>query len=290
MHFGLDSEYGELTSVLLYKPEPAIAGHPDPRAVQHLAPIDHVELTTQLDGVVGTFSSLGISVNLIEPPEDPSDPANFNMMFCRDLFFMTPEGAILSNMANETRRGEVSHAARAFAKAGIPVLHRIDGEGRFEGADALWIDRKLVAVGVGNRTNMEGFEQIKAVLGKQGIDTVPLTSTQQRTQHLLGSLQFVDNDMVLVREDIVSPELLTFLAKHDLRIVRIPENPEVRNRQAMNIVTVAPRRIVMTADCPESRMIYLEAGIEVVAELPISQLINGAGGLACATGILARTG
>jgi N-dimethylarginine dimethylaminohydrolase len=290
MLFGLDSEYGELTSVLIYKPGPAIAGHSDPPAVQHLAPIDHGELTAQLDGVIGAFTSLGVSVNLIEPPEDPSDPVNFNMMFCRDLFFMTPEGAILSSMANETRRGEVGHAARAFAKAGIPVLHRIDEKGRFEGADALWIDRKLVAVGVGNRTNVEGFEQIKAVLGKQGIDTVPLPSTQQRTQHLLGSLQIADRDLALVREGIISPEILIFLAKHDYRVVRIPENPEVRNRQAMNIVTVAPRRIIMTDNCPETRKIYLEAGIEVAAELPISQLIHGAGGLACATGTLARKG
>lgn len=44
----------------------------------------------------------------------------------------------------------------------------------------------------------------------------------------------------------------------------------------------------MAAGCPETKQIYRNAGIEVVAELPILQLINGAGGLACATGILAR--
>jgi len=288
MRFGLDSEYEELTSVLLYKPEPAIAAHTDPTAVQHLAPINHEELSEQLDRVIDTFTSLDAHITLIDPPEDPFDSSNFNMMFCRDLFFMTPEGAILANMANETRRGEVSHAACTFEKGGIPVLHTIFGEGRFEGADALWINKRLIAVGVGNRTNMQGFEQIKAVLRKQGIDSVPLPSTQKATQHLLGSLQIVDRDLALVREEIISSETITFLKKQDFKIVGIHESPEVRSRQAMNIVTVAPRKVIMTAGCPETRRIYLDAGIEVVAELMISQLINGSGGLACTTGTLAR--
>jgi N-dimethylarginine dimethylaminohydrolase len=288
MNFGLDSEYAELTSVLLYKPEPAIAAHPDPSAVQHLAPINHEELTRQLDRLIETFTFLGIHVTLVDPPEETSDTSNYNMMFCRDTFFMTPKGAVLANMANETRRGEVSHAARTFAKAGIPVLHTVDGDGRFEGADALWVNKGLVAVGVGNRTNMPAFMQLQTVLRKQGIDSVPLPSTQRATQHLLGSLQFVDRDMALVREGIISPQTLTLLEKHDFRIVRIPESIEVRNRQAMNIVTVAPGKVIMTAGCPETREKYLDAGIEVIAELPISQLINGAGGLACTTGTLAR--
>jgi len=290
MQFGLDSEYAELTSVLLYKPGPAISDHPDPSAVQHLAPINHDELTGQLDRLIETFAFLGIQVTLIDPPAEISDTSNYNMMFCRDIFFMTPKGAILANMANETRRDEVSHAARRLERAGIPLLHTISGEGCFEGADALWIDKGLVAVGVGNRTNMQGFEQIKSVLRKQSVDTVPLPSTQRRTQHLLGSLQIVDKDLALVREELISPEAITFLEKHDFKIVGIPENLEVRSRQAMNIVTVAPRKVIMTAGCPETRQIYLDAEIEIVAELMISQLINGSGGLACTAGTLARKG
>jgi len=289
MRFGLDSEYKELTSVLLYKPAPAIGAHPDPQSIQHLAPINHEELTVQLDELIDTFTSLDVHVTLIDPPEDPSDSSNYNMMFCRDLFFMTPEGAILANMANETRRGEVCHAARRLEQAEIPVLHTISGEGRFEGADALWINKGLVAVGVGNRTNIQGFEQITAVLSKQGIDSFSLPSTQKTTQHLLGSLQIADKDLALVREEIISPETVAFLEKHEFRVIGIPENLEVRNRQAMNFVTVAPRKVIMTAACPETKHIYLDAGIDVVAELAISQLINGSGGLACTTGTLARS-
>ena len=180
--YGLDSEYAPLTAILLYKPSPAIAAHSAPAQIQHNAPIDHTILTRELDSLIALYHSLQIKVQLIKQPDDPSDVSNFNMMFCRDLLFMTPEGAILANMANETRSVETAHAARTLDLAGIPLLAAISVEGRFEGADALWINRKLVAVGVGNRTNFAGYEQIKKILAKIGIEAVALPSTQQITQ------------------------------------------------------------------------------------------------------------
>jgi arginine deiminase len=56
----------------------------------------------------------------------------------------------------------------------------------------------------------------------------------------------------------------------------------------MNVVTVAPRRVIMAAGCPGLKRLYEKAGLRVAAEVKISQLINGAGGIACATGILSR--
>jgi hypothetical protein len=44
----------------------------------------------------------------------------------------------------------------------------------------------------------------------------------------------------------------------------------------------------MPAGCPETRRTFEDAGIEVAGEIRITELLQGAGGLACATGILAR--
>jgi len=288
MRFGLNSEYDRLTKVLLFQPGAAIDNHPDPQTIQHLAPINYLELSKQLTVVIDKFREIGIDVCIIPKLDDPADCSNYNMMFCRDLLFMTPAGAIMANMANETRRREVGHAARKLLVEKIPVLHTVSGAGRFEGADALWINKNLVAVGVGNRTNLAGYEQLKKILANIDIEAVALPSTQQTTQHLLGSVQIIARDLALVRTELVTPEVITFLASHGFRIVSIPENDEVQSRQAMNTVTVAPGKVVMTAGCPKTKRLYLDAGIEIIAELAISQLINGAGGLACATGTLAR--
>ena len=71
-------------------------------------------------------------------------------------------------------------------------------------------------------------------------------------------------------------------------IVAVPETEEVSRRQGMNIVTIAPRTVIMPSGCPGLKALYLKAGLTIAAEVEISQLVNGAGGLACATGILAR--
>lgn len=283
------TEYSELKAVLLYKPSARIAAHPEPEKIKHNAPIDYRILSDEFDRIVELYRSLNVHVTMIAPPHNQEDPSNYNMMFCRDLFFMTPEGAVLAQMANDVRRGEVAHAAATLLKRSTPVVHEICGDGRFEGADALWVTPKLVAVGIGNRTNMPAFEQLQKVLKKTGVNAVALPSTQNHTQHLLGSLQIVDRDLALVRAGIISPEINGFLAKNGFKIIDVPENSEVCSRQAMNIVTISPRKIIMTTGCPATRKIYEDAGIEVVAEVEISQFINGAGGLACMTGILARS-
>jgi N-dimethylarginine dimethylaminohydrolase len=228
-------------------------------------------------------------VVLMDPTPLGADRSyRYNLMYCRDLFFMTPQGAILSNMANSTRSEEPLYAGRTLEACGIPLLHTVCGEGRFEGADALWLGKNLVLVGVGNRTNCQGYQQIKTVLHQQGVKCLQVPSYQTQTQHLLGTLQIVDGNLALLRHGIADHALGRLLETHGFEIIRIPENHEVRTRQAMNIVTVAPRTILMTAGCPETRSLFEEAGLTIAAELELTQLLQGAGGLACATGIVAR--
>ena len=288
---GVNSEYGRLCAVLLHRPGPEIAGYPDPAGILHLRPVDYAALMREYDTVIDAFELSGIAVTLIDPPSTGADQwCRYNMMYCRDLFFMTPHGAIMAHMANTIRGEEPLYAARTLHALGIPLVHTVSGTGRFEGADALWLRDDLVLVGVGNRTNRQGYRQLRDVLEQQGVQCVSLPSSQMITQHLLGSVQIVDRDLALVRHEIIAPAIIRFLEGEGFTVISIPENREVRCQQAMNIVTIAPRIVVMTAGCPETKGLYLEAGLTIAAELDLTQLINGAGGLACATGIVARTG
>lgn len=287
--FGVNTEYAPLTSLLLHRPGPEIGNYLDPQRIQHLAAIDYQALMLEFDAIIDCFEALGIEVDLIDStPLNDDNWYRFNLMYCRDLFFMTLRGAILAGMANATRFAEPLYAARSLKSLGIPLLHTVGDAGRFEGADAIWLNERLVMVGVGNRTNSQGYDQVAAVLEGQGVRCVPVPSGQTRTQHLLGTVQIVDWDLALVRHEITDAEVIALLAGHGYRIVTIDESYEVRTRQAMNIVTVAPRTIVMTAGCPETRSVYEKAGLIIAAELELTQLMHGAGGLACATAIVGR--
>jgi N-dimethylarginine dimethylaminohydrolase len=287
--FAVNSEYKKLSAVMLHVPGTEIDSYPDPLMIRHLAPIDHRALILEFDAVIACYNHLGIEVHLIDPTAmDDGRDYLYNMMYCRDLFVMTPHGAIMANMADTVRSQEPQYAARTIRSLSVPLLHVVSGDGQFEGADALWIRDDLVLVGVGNRTNRQGYQQVRDVLERQGVTCVSLPSCQTITQHLLGSVQIVDTNLALVRIEIVDRKLVEFLEENGFKVIAIPENSEVQMRQAMNIVTVAPRRVIMTAGCPETKKLYIKGGLTIEAELELTQLINGAGGLACATGIVAR--
>ena len=282
---GLNSEFSKLEEVLLYSPpsKPLIIKNPE--KAQHLRRLDWKTLRHELDRLEKIFIRQGVKVHRLKA--DWFAPTKPNLMFARDHFFMTPWGAILSRMASPVRAGEEKWAQKALADLGIPLLHIVRGRGTFEGADALWLSPRTVIVGTGNRTNKTAYLQIKKVLNEFKVRVIAVTLPRQ-VQHLLGLLQIVDRQLALVRTEISDPKLIKLLKTHDFRIISILESEEVTERQGMNVVTLAARRIIMPAKCPQLKRIYERAGLKILAEAPITQLLNAAGGIACSVGVLAR--
>jgi N-dimethylarginine dimethylaminohydrolase len=289
MNHYCNSEYRPLRSVLLSVPSPEIEKVDEPGKALYSKIIDYDILKKEYDKLVKVYKKLKIKVNFINVKKiaDTDPRYKFNLMFVRDLFFMTPKGAILSRMSSEIRRDEVRYAERALKNIKVPIIGSIQGEGTLEGADALWVNEKLVLLGVGNRTNTKGFLSLKKELRRQGAQCVPVP-VPGGVLHLLGALQFVDSGLALVRTELVDIKIIDLLKKNRIRIIAIPENREVRAKYAMNFVTVAPKRIIMPADCPRTKRIYENSGIKIIAEIRTTQLNNGGGGIACATGILSR--
>ena len=56
---------------------------------------------------------------------------------------------------------------------------------------------------------------------------------------------------------------------------------------ALNFVTLAPRRILMAADCPATQRFFEQAGIHCTT-VEIDELVKAAGGIGCLSGILER--
>lgn len=285
----VDSEYKRLKAVLLYCPGKELEAIKNPNDVQHVGRISPAKIEKEYRSIISVYEKLGIKVYLIDPRSFGANgkPDKYNLMYVRDLFFNTPEGAVVARMASRVRAGEEKYAASALAAMGVPVNRTVAGKGLFEGADALWLSPRTVMCGIGNRTNREGYSQLRAMLEAQGVEAVPV-ELPRTVQHLLGLVQIVDVDLALVRTQSASSEITCILKKKGFSIVPVPETDEVRIRQGMNIVTVAPRSVIMPRGCPGLKRIFRKAGICVAAEAGISQLINGAGGLACATGILSR--
>ena len=89
---GINAEWTRLQSVLLHPPGPELTALGDPESAQ-LLEIPNWELARQQhDAMSQAFGEAGVAVHYVEPAGEPSP----NQIFCADLFFMTPEGAILA--------------------------------------------------------------------------------------------------------------------------------------------------------------------------------------------------
>lgn len=281
--WGVAAEWAPLRAVLLHRPGTEIKSAPDdPNAVQMLAAVDFERMRREHDALAEAYRSAGVTVHYLEPVTAPPP----NTIFMRDLFFMTPEGAVLARPASTVRAGEEVRVARRLADLDIPILRSVRGAGTFEGADALWMDENTVLLTTGLRTNDEGATQVQALLEEMGVEVVRV-DLPYGTMHLLGTVNFADRDLAVVWPGRVPHKVVKLLRARGLEVLWLPNDQETIPGMALNFVALGPRRVLMPAGCPQTRAMYQAAGIECI-EVEIDELRKAAGGMGCLTGILSR--
>ena len=95
----------------------------------------------------------------------PASDTSLDSIYTHDPCIVTNSGVILCNMGKEQRSNEPDNIETYFQSIDVPILGRIESPGHLEGGDIIWIDERTVAVGEGYRSNMEGIDQFKHLLG-----------------------------------------------------------------------------------------------------------------------------
>jgi len=185
------------------------------------------------------------------------------------------------------RAGEERTVSARLAELGVPIALTIAGDGLLEGADCHWLRPGLAIVGTGVRTNQSGFAQLRGWLEGHGI-TCLATRFDPVCQHLTGCIQSVAPDRVLVRSEAIPPETIPMLRKSGFHVTSFPESMEIRERYGFNFVVLEPNVLLLPSGCPETRAALEACGIEVAAEVDVSEYLAMAGGPCCASGVLAR--
>ena len=154
-----DSEVGKLRDVLIRKPgkEIEIVNDENYADFRWKAPMDVEKARYQIDNLVEIYKENGVRVHFVEEQREDKP----NAIYMRDLVFMTPEGAIVARPAIKARRGEEKAVALALSKLGVPIVRTINGNGVFDCACAMWVDRHTVILGTGARANAEGAGQVE---------------------------------------------------------------------------------------------------------------------------------
>lgn len=285
--FGINSECDHIQSVVISCPKVNYSRIKTPNDVMHNEKISYSKLAEEFSLYINLLRSLNIEVHRTDDfLEFNTNESYFNMIYSRDLAVVTNEGIIIPNMYYEVRKLEPIKMISFFNELNVPILNIIKGESTLEGADVLWVKEDVVLVGVGNRTNISGFNEIDRILKQLKVKAIPV-QVPNGIQHLLGVMNVISKDTVMMRTDIVSRDLYNILKSLGYKIISIKECDEVTYKQSMNIVTVNSNEIIMPDDCPKTEKIFKDNGI-YVHKTPIKELRKGAGGLACATLILKR--
>lgn len=287
---GVDNEWAELQSVLLHRPGEELDAIGDPDAVQMTDRLESDRAKRQHDDLASAYRAAGITVRYVDPVGRVCCPTGIvthpNLMFVADLMFMTPEGAILGRPASTVRAGEERYVARRLAELGIPILCSVRGNGKFEGADAAWLDRDTVMLATGLRTNREGAAQVSGLLHAMGVSVVHV-GLPYGAMHLMGQLRFADRDLAVAWPGRVPYAAIEALRARGCRVLFLPDENEATSGMALNFVTLGPRRILMPAGNGLTQAFYEEAGIECMT-VSVNELAKAAGGVGCLTGILKR--
>jgi arginine deiminase len=276
---GSDSEWRPLRAVLLHRPGGEL-DVVDPDGAQLLERLVVARAAAQHAAMAAACRSEGVAVHYVEPAV-----ASPNLMFCADLFFMTPAGAILARPASTVRAGEERWVARRLADLGVPILRSVAGRGTFEGADAMWLDERTVMIGRGLRTNEEGATQVAATLAEQGVAAV-VVQLPPGAMHLMGQLRIVARDLAFVRRGRLDDDALAALRAHGYDVHFFPDEAELASF-AHNFVVLSPRRILMPDGNPVSQRCYEALGV-ACATVAVDELAKAAGAIGCLTGVLQR--
>jgi N-dimethylarginine dimethylaminohydrolase len=283
------NEYGRIRRVALRRPEAAFQSQAKIAAEwQKLAYMSApllAEAAREYDRLEAILASAGAVLDHL--PADPD--LTLDALYVRDAAIVAPGGLILCNMGKPARRGEPALHGKALAAAGIPLLGRIEGEGRIEGGDLVWFDRHCLAVGRGYRTNDEGIRQLRALVGP-AVEVVVASLPHYRGPgdvfHLMSILSPLDRDLVLVYSPLMPVPFREWLIGRGLALVEVPDAEF--DSMGCNVLAIAPRHCVMLEGNPETEARLRAAGcrVEVIAGREISA--KGQGGPTCLTRPLLR--
>ncbi len=280
--WGVSSEVEDLKAVLMRRPGQEIEQF-NQNEVRFRDNVDAELFRKQHDDLTQIYRKYNIKVYYVE--EQRIDRPN--AVYCRDLMFMTPEGAIITRPGMAARRGEERYVAKALADIGVPIIRTVNGDGIFEGANAMWVDRKTVILATSSRTNKSGFEQVEYELKRMGVEQIIPMQVPYSNIHIDGIMNFASNDIAMIHASQVPYDVCDALKRKGIKILEAPSTKEVVESFGCNFVAIKPGLVVQADNNPQCKQLLEDNGVKVIS-IDVSEFVKGRGTIHCSTAFLKR--
>ena len=251
----------------------------------YLRPPDFERAVHEYEDFLSLLDRFGIECLCLPTASD----VGLDSIYVRDASVVTDRGVVLCNMGKLERADEPDAHEAAYRTWGIPILGRVEGEGRLEGGDVVWLDDHSLAVGVGYRTNAEGVGQLEGIL-PDGVEVVrvPLPHWKGPSDvfHLMSMLSPLAGDLALVHSPLMPVPFRQLLLSRGVELVEA--HPSEIESLACNVLAVAPRICVSAVGSPKTADRLTRAGVEVHTFEAGEICLKGSGGPTCLTRPLER--
>jgi N-dimethylarginine dimethylaminohydrolase len=280
--WGVDSEYGRLTDVMLSAP-PHL----------ELVPCNAVSIENHLSGItcssdvaaeqhsnlVLALEAEGVRCHLVPPVEGLAD-----LSFTRDATLMSPWGLIALSPAVEHRLAEVAHIRASVAGWNVPLFGAIE-HGRIEGGDVCLLRPGIVAIGYsGQRTDEAGARALAHIFEERGWRAI-LTRFHPRHLHLDTIFTLVDRDRAVACVEALDDGFL--LEMQALGIELVPATFAEARKLGANLLSLGGGRLLSPTGNGRLNSVLEELGYRV-ATVEIDQFTRCGGGMHCLTMPLSR--
>ena len=280
--WGVNSEYGLLRDVLLCSPENF-----------RWLPTSSISKATLASGVkfdrqlamkqhremVHAYQDAGVATHYLAP-----DEALPYQVYARDSSFMTPWGAVISQMHQWWRRGEYAPVIHFYQSEGIPIYNMVTAAA-MEGGDFDIIEPGAVLLGFcGERTEEPAAHQIASWLEKEGWE-VRLAPIAEHYVHIDLMVCMLGHKLAAVCLDTTDEAIVDWLRAKKIEIV--PVNYRDTMALGCNVMALGDGKVISTAQSKDLNARLRARGFTVY-DPDVSMFTLGGGGVHCMAQALRR--
>jgi N-dimethylarginine dimethylaminohydrolase len=273
--WGADSEYGTLRDVLLCRPDHFRWLPTSSISRATLAAgltFDHDLAMRQHAEMVDAYRDAGVNVHFLEP-----DPALPYQVYARDSSFMTPHGAVVTQMHQWWRRGEYAPVIRFYQEAGIPIWRMITASA-FEGGDFDVIEPGCVLIGYcGERTQEPAARQVAEWVSADGWE-VRLQPIAEHYVHIDLMVCMLAPKLAAVCPDTTDDAVLDWLRGKGIELVPVSYRDTMK--LGCNVVALGNDRVISTSESTDLNARLRALGFTVY-DPDVTMFTLGGGGVHC---------
>jgi N-dimethylarginine dimethylaminohydrolase len=273
--WGIDSEYGRLTDVLIgpiehftWQAGNAVAQ----RSARVGLEFDAAVARRQHAEMLHAYQQAGVRVHRL-----PAEEGLPYQVFARDSSVMTPWGAIIMQLEKPYRRGEYAACLRFYLDAGIPIYDLVTA-GNVEGGDFMVLKPGVAACGYSGARSIEpAVRQLQGWFEAEGWEFHPYPF-DAHFLHLDVQMGMIAEGLAVVCVEAVEPELLTWLGARGIRI--IPVTYADAMNLGCNVVALGNERVLVPASSRNLIAACRAEGLGVY-DPDVSMISRGGGAVHC---------